>query len=216
MNCALCTSRACASGSIDRAPDDCPMRWQDDPGRVLRERVKDHAIHNLFISAARTEAVGYCRWTRLEETMEFAKFCGFERLGIAFCSGLREEARILDEVLKANGFEVYSAICSCGSVPKEEIGISDAEKVRPGTRETVCNPIGQAHILAKMKTDLNVVVGLCVGHDSLFLMHSKSPATVLVAKDRVLAHNPVGAIYLAKGYYRKKLNDHPLDRVAGT
>lgn len=212
MNCAICATRVCGSGLFDKAPDYCPMRWEDDPAAALRDAIKDPAIHNLSINAARTEAAGYCKWTRLEETMEFARSCGFKRLGIAFCSGLSEEARILDGILKANGFEAYSAVCSCGDVLKEEIGIEDAEKVRPGTHENVCNPVGQAHILAKMKTDLNVVVGLCVGHDSLFLMHSKSPATVLVAKDRVLAHNPVGALYLSKGYYRKKVNSHPLER----
>ena len=44
-------------------------------------------------------------------------------------------------------------------------------------------------------TDLNVVVGLCAGHDSQFYMSSVSPVVTLAAKDRVLAHNPLGAVY---------------------
>ena len=44
-----------------------------------------------------------------------------------------------------------------------------------------------------------------MGHDTLFLQHSAAPTTVLIAKDRVLGHNPVQALYLAKtGYSRFK------------
>ena len=86
---------------------------------------------------------------------------------------------------------------------KEELGIDDSEKVRPGEYETACNPIGQAKILDKAGCQLNVVIGLCVGHDSLFFMHSKAPATVLIAKDRVLGHNPAAALYTSHSYYKR-------------
>jgi hypothetical protein len=41
------------------------------------------------------------------------------------------------------------------------------------------------------------------GHDSLFFKHSEGLATTLVAKDRVLAHNPVGALQLADTYFQR-------------
>ena len=69
----------------------------------------------------------------------------------------------------------------------------------------MCNPIAQAEFLNKAKTDFNVVIGLCVGHDSLFIKYSKAPVTVLAVKDRVLAHNPLGAIYMADKFYKDKL-----------
>ncbi len=47
----------------------------------------------------------------------------------------------------------------------------------------------------------NIVLGLCVGHDSLFFKYCEGLMTVLVAKDRVLAHNPIGALHLADTYY---------------
>ena len=78
----------------------------------------------------------------------------------------------------------------------------DTEKVRPGEFEPLCNPIGQAAVLAQLGTQLNIVIGLCVGHDSLFFAHSKAPVTVLVAKDRVLGHNPVAALYTSHSYYQ--------------
>ena len=54
------------------------------------------------------------------------------------------------------------------------------------------------------KTDFNMLLGLCVGHDSLFLKYAQAYSTVLVAKDRVLAHNPVGALYTS-GIYNERM-----------
>jgi uncharacterized metal-binding protein len=196
---------------MSKMPDYCPMAWGDAPGPLATEKLKEPQLLQIAQNAARVEAEGYCRWTRLEETMEFAKKNGWKKLGLAFCSGLRREGIVINDIFKANGFEVVSAVCGCGAIMKEDFGITDSEKVRPGTREKMCNPIGQAYVLAKEDTQFNVVVGLCVGHDSLFLMHSKAPATVLIAKDRVLAHNPAGAVYLSQGYYSKKVYAHPLE-----
>ncbi len=155
--------------------------------------------------SALVEAEGYCRWTRVEETMEFARRIGVTKLGIAFCVGLKDEARVLSRVFAANGFEVESIACKTGAISKEEIGLEDSQKVRPGAFEAMCNPIAQARVLNAAGTGLNVVFGLCVGHDSLFIKHSEAPVTCLVAKDRVLAHNPVGALSCANGYYRRAL-----------
>ncbi|MHB1415558.1 MAG: DUF1847 domain-containing protein [Chloroflexota bacterium] len=155
--------------------------------------------------SAIVEAAGYTRWNRVEETIEFAHRMGFKRLGIAFCVGMREEAKILNAILKANGFEVVSAACKTGAIPKEELGLSDDQKVRPGTTEMMCNPIGQAHLLNEAQTEFNIIFGLCVGHDSLFIKHADALTTCLVAKDRALAHNPIGGIYCAWGYYRDRM-----------
>jgi uncharacterized metal-binding protein len=56
--------------------------------------------------------------------------------------------------------------------------------------------------LNENKTEFNVVMGLCVGHDSLFLKYAEVPCTVLAAKDRLLGHNPLAAIYTIDSYYR--------------
>lgn len=80
----------------------------------------------------------------------------------------------------------------------------------------MCNPIGQAALLEKAGTQLNVILGLCVGHDTLFLRSSAAPTTVLAAKDRVLGHNPVAALYLAESYYREKLFGAAGDAAAGS
>ena len=66
----------------------------------------------------------------------------------------------------------------------------------------MCNPILQAMVLNDGKTDLNVLLGLCVGHDSLFFKYAEAPCTVLAVKDRLLGHNPLAAIYTSDSYYR--------------
>lgn len=67
----------------------------------------------------------------------------------------------------------------------------------------MCNPIMQAKVLAEQGTDFNIVIGLCVGHDTLFLKHSEAPTTVMIVKDRVLGHNPVMALYTANTMYSR-------------
>jgi uncharacterized metal-binding protein len=135
--------------------------------------------------------------------MGFARRMDVNRLGIAHCVGLIHEARLVQEILEANHFEVQSVCCKVGSIPKEEIGLGDAEKIRPGQYEALCNPIGQAMLLNETGTGLNIALGLCVGHDSLFFQYSQAPVTVLVAKDRVTGHNPIAAIYTSHSYYSR-------------
>jgi len=168
---------------------------------VEQKYMKDEGVRKLARESARTEAAGYCRSTRVEEIMDFARRMGFTRLGIAHCAGLMNEARLARDIFANNGFEVHTICCKVGSIEKEKVGLTDQEKVRPGRFEALCNPIAQAALLAAAGTQLNVVIGLCVGHDSLFFMHSRAPATVLVAKDRVLGHNPVAALYTSRSYY---------------
>jgi uncharacterized metal-binding protein len=144
--------------------------------------------------------------TRIVEICEFAGKMRYRRLGLAFCIGLNQEAKIVENVFKANGFEVVSVACKAGRTPKEKIGIRDKEKIYRGTDEAMCNPIYQAKLLNRGKTEFNVLLGLCVGHDSLFFKYTEAPATVLAVKDRVTAHNPLAAIYTSGSYYRKIVN----------
>jgi uncharacterized metal-binding protein len=203
--CAICGMRACdAKPGAKKNPAFCPMLVEDD----LLERVEGtyhekEDLHRLALESARTEAAGYCRLTRVEEIMDFARRLGFKKLGIAHCIGLQYEARLAYQIFSAGGFEVNTVCCKVGSIEKEKLGLLDGEKVCPGGYEAACNPIGQAEILARVGTQLNVVVGLCVGHDSLFFMHSRVPVTVLVVKDRVLGHNPAAALYTMHSYYER-------------
>lgn len=141
--------------------------------------------------------------TRIVEICEFAKKMGYRRLGLAFCVGLVKEARLVTEILESHGFEVVSVLCKAGRTSKDLIGLEESEKIFQGTDEAMCNPIYQATVLNHEKSQFNVLLGLCVGHDSLFFKYAKAPTTVLAVKDRVTGHNPLAAVYLSESYYRK-------------
>ena len=128
---------------------------------------------------------------------------GYKKIGIANCISFVDHAYVLSGILESNGFEVVSVACKNDSIPKEELGIADHEKVRPGQFEALCNPIAQAELLNAHGCEFNVVMGLRIGHDSLFFKYAKGLTTVLVAKGRVLGHNPVAALQLADSYYSR-------------
>jgi uncharacterized metal-binding protein len=138
---------------------------------------------------------------RMQEICEFAKKMGYTKLGLAFCAGLSEEAAVVDQILTAHGFQTVSVVCKAGGVSKEEIGVGDDQKIRIGGHESMCNPILQAKLLNDSGTQFNILLGLCVGHDSLFFKYAEAPITVLAVKDRVTGHNPLACIYTAGTFY---------------
>ncbi len=195
-NCALCSIHACSSGELNNAPKNCPCisKKMDD----IKSLYDDKENYKIAQSSALVVSEYYGEKTRLEETMLFAKKCGYKKIGLAFCIGLTNESKIVSKVLSYNGFEVSSVICKNGHISKKLIDINN-------TKVAMCNPIGQAVFLNESKTDLNIVLGLCVGHDSLFIKYSSAPVTVFAVKDRVLCHNPLAVVYQADSYYKDKL-----------
>jgi uncharacterized metal-binding protein len=137
---------------------------------------------------------------RMLEICEFAHKMGYTKVGLAFCAGLAKEAAVVDRILTNHGFETVSVVCKAGAVPKEEIGLKDSEKIHIGEHESMCNPVLQAMLLNDEKTQFNIVLGLCVGHDSLFFKYAEAPTTVLAVKDRVSGHNPLACIYTTATY----------------
>jgi uncharacterized metal-binding protein len=156
-----------------------------------------------------SEAVN-ARWTRVEDTIAFARLMDYKKIGIATCIGLLDETNRLATILKAQGFNPVSVCCKAGSIDKLELGLKESNKVRPGTFEPACNPVVQAKLLNQAQTDMNVIVGLCIGHDMLFSKYSQAPVTTLVVKDRVAGHNPVSVLY-GQNFYYKRLQVQPID-----
>ena len=202
--CAYCPPnvRACRLGESDsRGPGYCPTKVDQNGIDGAYALYDDPFTRRVAQESARIESEGYCRWTRVEEICEFGKKMGFRKIGIATCISFVDLANTLSGILESHGFEVASVACKNGGVAKEQIDLEDIEKIRPGGHESMCNPVSQAELLNRSGCELNIVLGLCVGHDSLFFRYSEGLVTTLVAKDRVLAHNPVGALQLADSYY---------------
>jgi uncharacterized metal-binding protein len=218
VECALCNveTKICWSKE-GNGPKFCPTKTKGKELQAALEKYEDPETMRFARAASLQEAECYVRReekpfvrrptkTRVEEIIEFAKKMGFRKLGVAFCAGLFAEGNTFVRILERHGFEVLSVCCKVGGVPKEFLGLGHEEKVRVGTYETMCNPITQAEILNQEGTDFNVLVGLCVGHDSLFFKNARALTTVLVTKDRVLGHNPVAALYGARGYFHRLMN----------
>lgn len=200
FSCAFCGKGVCRSHALDNAPDGCPSLEESYSDISALYDEEDRKLSKV---AALVEASGYCKNTRVEEIMDFAHRMGMKRLGLAFCAGLRQEAQLFARILTDNGFEVVSAICKLGSRDKEAIDIAQEEKIHPNQFEPMCNPVAQANYLDDHGAELCIIIGLCVGHDTLFIKHVKAPTTVLAVKDRVTGHNPLAAVYLSDSYYRR-------------
>lgn len=118
---------------------------------------------------------------RVQEIIEYARAASIQTIGIAHCTAFRQEAENLREILEENGFQVEHVNCKYGRVPFSDLV--------PGYPGTSCNPAGQAKYLEEKKTELNIMMGLCLGHDMIFNSKSAAPVTPLIVKDRKLKHH---------------------------
>lgn len=188
MNCASCPKKECYNGK------DC-FENRDE----IKKLYPEHEI-DLLKTSATVESKYYMQKTRIEEIILFSQMMGYKRIGLAFCIGLEKEASVIQSIFRKH-FKVDSACCKICGIDKADF---DLEKIDKNRNESMCNPIGQASVLNEKNTNLNIIIGLCIGHDLLFTEHSKAPVTTLVVKDRILAHNPLGAIY--SKYYQDKFS----------
>ena len=187
--CAECKTKECRQGK------DCFAKSN------IHRQLYEESIAKLHKAGSAIEARYYCEKTRLGEIILFAKELGCQKIGLAFCIGLSEEAKIIEEILSKH-FEVVSVCCKVCGINKKDF---DLPQISSENTEVMCNPAGQAQLLNEAETQLNVICGLCVGHDAIFSKVSKAPVTTLIAKDRVLAHNPAAAIY--SQYIRKHFEE---------
>lgn len=187
MNCAMCQNKACyTEGKV--CVDYCDKGIPE---------YKDQKNTRILGIASELEAHYYMQLTRLEEIIRFIKEMNYQKVGIAFCVGLSSEAKIISEILKKY-VTLETVCCKVGGINKKNLGLPNIKEER---YEAACNPIGQAKVLNAADTELNIIIGLCIGHDILFTGHSEAPVTTLVVKDRVTTHNPLAAVY--SSYYRK-------------
>ena len=141
--CSKCPSVVCsppigatARAPLTEAPAFCPMK--NEAGvlkKALSEyqkpRIKEFARQASIQEFECYETTPQGRRTRnprIVELIEFGKKMGYKKLGLAFCTGLHAEAETVTRILENSGYEVVSARCKVGAVPKEVIGIQPGEK----------------------------------------------------------------------------------------
>lgn len=206
FSCVDCFKVTCSSQKFPY-PEGCRTEEIADEyyDETINMYLEDDENMKILSAAAEIEGKFYCKLTRVEETVLFAKKIGAKKVGIATCVGTIREARTFAKILRANEIEVTGVSCKVGNRDKTEIGIPEENKVKSGRHEPFCNPIIQARLMNDEKVDLVVLMGLCVGHDTLFFKYCEAPVTVLFTKDRVTGHNAVQPLYLTEGYYSKLL-----------
>ena len=208
--CSYCARKKCYAGDLSQSPDFCPSKTQPEALERARAKLAEPENQRMAQDVARTWK-NYGRLTRVEETLEYARHRGFKKLGVAFCVGLAQEAELFTNILINEGFEVAAACCMCGALSSDDVNLPEEDKIVPQGRQPMCNPVGQAEVLGAAGVELNVLIGLCVGDDTLFIKHSEAPVTVLAVKDRVLAHNPLAALYTSRTIYTRLKTRRPKD-----
>lgn len=211
--CGKCKAHKCLFSSKNKNPE-CTMNKFPEAIKKARKIYKENEeIGEWARIASLVEAEGYCEWPRLKDTVEFAKKMGFTKIGIACCIGLLNEAKRVSEIITSYGFESNVVMCKCGALKKTELGLTEDYIMTSKTGYLIgtvsCNPAAQATVLNEVQTDMNIIVGLCVGHDMVFTKLSEAPVTTLIAKDRRLQHNPASILYTHYGrsYVQKDLSE---------
>jgi uncharacterized metal-binding protein len=147
------------------------------------EKLYDHQSLEIMRAAEDAYERGV---NRVQEIKNLARKSGIKRIGIAHCVSFPKEKEAVKKFL-LDEFEVFSIDCKCGKVPKHEM--------LGGTGNSImCNPAGQAEYLKENNTELNISMGLCVGHDMIFNQKSAAPVTVLLIKDHANRQNPMESI----------------------
>ncbi len=187
INCLECVDRKCLRGEA------CSL------ATIIEECVPPAWTQDILESAIDVACESERKLCRLAELVYFCLDMGYRRLGVAYCTDLLQPASILTGVLQ-RFFEAFPVCCKVGGITL------DASQVHAGPgggsvdlAATACNPSGQAAILNSLDTDINVIVGLCVGADCIFTRESHAPVTTIFVKDKSLANNPIGAVY--SNYY---------------
>lgn len=218
--CALCMvkTRYCRSKEEGTAPVFCSTKLYPE---AIEKAVAEYAkpdIHQFARNASLQEAECYIDRSatphykfpvkpRVQEIIEFSRKMGYKKLGVAFCGGLHKEANVFCKILEDHGFDVVSVMCKVGGVDKDILEIGPDERVQAREAESMCNPIAQAEVLNAAETDFNILLGLCVGHDSMFIKYCKAMVTVFAVKDRAMGHNPLAAIYTYDSYCERFKQD---------
>ncbi|MFH2037613.1 MAG: DUF1847 domain-containing protein [Candidatus Zixiibacteriota bacterium] len=198
IDCLKCNNRVCLDGKA------CEKSINDSSHQLAPTKELIHMLDAATDIVCEKERT-LCR---LSELIYFCLEMQYRRLGVAYCIDLEEPTDILVRLLR-RFFTVYPVCCQVGGFTQTNPQQSELQKDKKySNKDTCCNPWGQAQILNRLRTDLNVMVGLCMGADCVFIQGSLAPTTGLFIKDKSLANNPIGAIY-SEYYLREAVQAHP-------
>ena len=209
VSCMECEIYKCRYPGVKEPwPEKCPRKhYAGILKNTMEKHRRDPHVRKVNVACEETMRRGYdpgesvYTWPRVRELIEYARVLGYKKIGIAGCIGLIDESKTLGKILTDAGFQVSLVNCMAGGITRSSVGLKERKEA---SSPFVCNPLFQAEVLNKVDTDLNVMVGLCLGHDILFIKNSKADVTPLIVKDRITGHNPVAALYTSKTYYKNR------------
>ncbi|MCT4574654.1 MAG: DUF1847 domain-containing protein [Alphaproteobacteria bacterium] len=120
--------------------------------------------------------------SRIKELIDFAKNSDINKIGVANCLSMEKYAQSLKEILKQEGFDVITVNC-------KDSGLTNADLFGEEVKGLSCDPAHQAKVLNDSETELNINIGLCLGHGLVFNKNSNAPVTTLIVKDFSTKHN---------------------------
>ena len=199
IQCHQCKNNECLQHYPNGIPEYCQAQRFPEIIEESKRQYLEPGNGELHLAAAKVLKKGGYDWSRVQQCIEFARELGVKKVGLAVCVGLIREGREFARFLERAGFEVITVACMIGGLRSEETGIPE-EWVN--LLDISCNPIAQAEIMNREGAELNFIYGLCVGHDTIFIRHSKAPVTYVVVKDMVTGNNP--SAVLLSPYHRMK------------
>ncbi len=198
--CNACVRVECRHGYPEGIPAYCMATRFHEIVEQTKTEYSTPDIVDIYKASGKVVASGYGRWPRIQEAIEFARELKLSKIGLASCVALIRELGMVAELFVGAGFNTISAACQIGRVSPKDRGVTlDTTDFRG----LYCNPIAQAEILNNEGTQLNFILGLCLGHDIIFTRYSKAPVSTLIVKDRVTGHNPAAALY--SSFHRRPL-----------
>ena len=122
--CVVCETKSC------RHAKDC--FGEADGHQALYEHERVGRVHK---AASAIEARHYCKEPRLGEVILFARELGCRRVGLAFCVGLSDEAKVIEQI-RSEHFDVVSVCCEVSGIEKETL---DLEQIKSDGSEVMCD-----------------------------------------------------------------------------
>jgi len=179
MNCTTCEDKVCRKQQIS-------CNRENFVKNDIIDQYKDTSHSEIVKAAAELVDSGRAgTLSRMQEIIEFAKRMNYQKLGIAYCYGMEQQAKEIETILTDEWFEVSAVSCSVGGLKQSEVNTTSC------IHKVSCNPLGQAEQLNAEKVDLTLVVGICLGHDILLNRNLGMDFTTLVVKDRKYNHAPL-------------------------
>jgi len=187
----ICTQQGCWIGDDVNIPSYCQSNKYLEEIETSKDEYGKPENAHIYEAACVVGAEKDGFRSRVEEAVHFSKQLKFTKIGFATCIALQYEMSILENLFTQEGFTVFCTACSIGRISAEDRGLPHLSEYI----NSFCNPIAQAQILNAEGTELNFIVGLCIGHDVLFTQASRAPGSTLIVKDRMTGNNPSAALH---------------------